>query len=286
MIRGYIMSIELPEAIILAQQMDKELRRKRIKSYQLQDYEKLQRIGMLNKDINDFDQLVDREIERVVSRGNVVHVKLNNGTNLILGPEYGGEIFYHRSQDLGSQKYHLRVDFSDNTVLTIRLTSMGVIQALQDDALDSSYVYKRDFNPEKPSPLEDDFTVERFTRLLEDNKKMLKPVLVGKDAIVVGLSNSAFQDIMFQARLHPKRKGSELNQGERRTLYDAIKFVMQERIRLNGKAQFIDLYQNQGGYTPAMGPNMKQQPCVVCGTAIEKLSLGGGHIYYCPKCQQ
>ena len=163
---------------------------------------------------------------------------------------------------------------------------MGVIQALQDDALDSSYVYKRDFNPEKSSPLEDDFTVERFTRLLEDNKKMLKPVLVGKDAIVVGLSNSAFQDILFQARLHPKRKVAELNQGERRALYDAIRFVLQERIRLNGKDQFHNLHQNQGGYTPAMGPNMKQQPCAACGTAIEKLSLGGGHVYYCSQCQR
>jgi formamidopyrimidine-DNA glycosylase len=279
------MSIELPEAKILAEQMDTELRGKHIKSYHLQDYAKLQKIGMLNKDIRDFDQLVDGEIECVVSRGNVIQVKLNNETNLILDPEYGGEIFYHRSRDLGSHKYHLRVDFSDNTALTVRLTSMGVIQALKDDDLDSSYVYKRDFNPEKPSPLEDDFTLERFTRLLKDNTKMLKPVLVGKDAIVVGLSNSAFQDIIFRARLHPKRKASELNQDERRALYDAIRFVLQERIRLNGKDQFYDLYQNQGGYAPAMGPNMKQQPCTTCGTSIEKLSLGGGHVYYCPKCQ-
>ena len=73
--------------------------------------------------------------------------------------------------------------------------------------------------------------------------------------------------VMFRARLHPKRKASELNRGERRVLYDAIKSVLQERIRLNGKDQFCDLYQNQGGYIPAMGPNMKQQSCVVCGLA-------------------
>jgi len=114
---------------------------------------------------------------------------------------------------------------------------------------------------------------------------LLKSVLVGKDAVVVGLSNSAFQDIIYRARLHPKRKASELSKDERRALYAAISRVLQERIRLNGKDQFYDLYGNQGSYTPAMGPNMKQRNCPVCGGSIETLSLGGGHVYFCPKCQ-
>ncbi len=279
------MSIELPEAKILAEQMNKELRGKRIRSYHLRDYERLQRIGMLDKDTKSFDHLVNGKIESVISRGNVIRVKLNNGMNLILGPEYGGEIFYHKSQKTVPSKFHLKVDFADETALTVRLTSMGLIRALRDEDLERSYVYRRDFNPEVLSPIDEEFTFERFSQLLVDNNRMLKSVLVGKDAVVVGLSNSAFQDILYRAGLHPKRKASELSEDERRALYDAIRLVLQERIRLNGKDQFYDLYGNQGGYTPAMGPNMKQQTCQVCGTPIEKLSVGGGHVYLCPKCQ-
>jgi formamidopyrimidine-DNA glycosylase len=279
------MSIELPEAKILAEQMNKELRGKRIKSYHLQDYERLQRIGMLDKDTKSFDQLVNGKIESVISRGNVIRVKLNNGMNLILGPEYGGKIFYHKSEKTVPSKFHLKVDFGDDTVLTVRLTSMGHFSAMKDNDLDRSYVYRRDFNPEVPSPIDEKFTFERFSKLLTDNNRMLKSVLVGKDAFVVGLSNSAFQDVIFRARLRPKRKASELNEDERRALYDAIRLVLQERIRLNGKDQFHDLYGNQGGYTPTMGPNMKQETCTVCGTPIEKLSVGGGYVYLCPHCQ-
>ena len=279
------MSIELPEAKILAEQMNKELRGKRVKDYHLQDYERVQRIGMMDKDTKSFDQLVDGKVEFVTSRGNVIRVRLNNEMNLILGPEYGGETFYHKSGKAVPKKFHLRVDFGDDTVLTVRLTSMGLIHALKDNDLERSYVYRRDFNPDVLSPINEEFTFERFSELLADNNRMLKSVLVGKDAVVVGLSNSAFQDIIYRARLHPKRKASELDKDERRALYDAIRLVLQERIRLNGKDQFHDLYGNQGGYTPAMGPNMKQQPCPVCGTRIEKLSVGGGHVYFCPKCQ-
>ncbi len=279
------MSIELPEAKILAEQMNKELQGKRIKSCRLQDYERLQRIGMLDKDTKSFDQLVDGKIEFAISRGNVIRVRLNNGMNLILAPEYGGKVFYHTAEKTAPEKFHLKVNFSDNTVLTVRLT-MGLIHALKDNDLERSYVFRRDFNPEVLSPIDEEFTFERFSKLLAENNRMLKPVLVGKDAVVVGLSNSAFQDIVYRARLHPKRKASELNKDERQALYDAIRLVLQERIRLKGKAQFLDLYGNQGRYIPAMGPNMKQQTCPVCGTPIEKLSVGGGHTYFCPKCQK
>ena len=279
------MSIELPEAKILAEQMDKEIRGRRITAYHLKDYERLQRIGFLNKDMKSFDQLVDGEVESVISRGNAIRVRLNNGVNLLLNPEYGGEIFFHTSETMIPKKFHLRVDFSDATVLTVRLTSMGGIFVMKDIDLTRSYIFRRDFNPEVLSPIDEEFTFERFSKLLADNNRALKSVLVGKDAVVVGLSNSAFQDILYRARLHPKRKASELNIDERRALYDSIRHLLQERIQLKGKDQFLDLYGNQGGYTPAMGPNMKQNNCPVCGASIEKLSVGGGHVYFCPKCQ-
>jgi formamidopyrimidine-DNA glycosylase len=280
-----MMSIELPEAKILAEQMNRELQGKRIKTYHLQDYERLQRIGFMNKDTKSFDQLVNGQVESVTSRGNAIRVKLNNDVNIILSPEYGGQILYHTRETAIPQKFHLRVDFYDSTALTVRLISMGGIHVFKDNELTHSYIFKRDFNPEILSPTDKQFTFERFSKLLAENHRALKSVLVGKDAVLVGLSNSAFQDIIYRAKLHPKRKASELNTHEQQALYDAISLVLQERIRSNGKTQFLDLCGNPGRYTPAMGPNMKQQNCPTCGTPIKKLSVGGGHVFFCPKCQ-
>jgi formamidopyrimidine-DNA glycosylase len=282
---GFEMSIELPEAKILADQMNKELKGKRIKSCRLRDCEKLQKIGFINKDTKAFDRLVNREVKSVTSRGNTIHVKLDEQMNMMLSPEYGGEIFYHSHEATVPEKYHLRIDFSDKTALTVRFTSMGGTRVLKDAELTESYVFKRDFNPEILSPIDEDFTFERFSTLLSYNNRALKSALVGKDAVLVGLSNSAFQDIIYRARLNPKRKASELNLNEQKALYNSVKFVVRERLRLKGKNQFLDLYQNQGHYVPAMGPNMRKQNCPVCGSSIEELSLGGGKVFVCPKCQ-
>jgi formamidopyrimidine-DNA glycosylase len=278
------MSVELPEARILAGQMNETLLGKRIKSYHLQHVENLQRIGFMNKDVKPFDQLVNGKIEAVVSRGNVIHVKLDRGMNLILAPEYGGRILYHADNDAVQKEYHLKVDFSDGTVLTVRLTGMGGIYALKDDELGRCYMYRRDFS-EVLSPADEKvFTFERFSKLLASKNTSLKSVLVGKDAVVVGLGNTTFQDILYRAKIYPKRKANELNENAKQALYDAIKLVLQERTRLGGKKQFVDLYGKQGKYTSAMGSNIKT--CTECGTPIEKLSLGGGQTHFCPKCQK
>lgn len=278
------MSIELPEAKILAEQMNKQLRGKRIKSYELRDIEKLQKIGFVNKDTKAFKQLIDSKVESVASRGNVIRVKLDNGTNLILSPEYGGKVSYYESKKTVPERLHLRLDFDDDTFLAVRLTGMGVIHALRDSELEKSYVYRRDFS-DVPSPTDvKEFTFERFSDTLAGRKEIMKSLLVGKDAVVVGIGNSAYQDIIYRAKIHPKRKASELSKNEKRALHDAIKLVIHERTRLGGKDQFLDLYGKQGRYTTAMGSHVKA--CAVCGTLIEKLSIGGGQTYFCPRCQR
>ncbi len=280
------MSIELPEAQILAKQMNEKLRGKQIQNSQLQDYQRLQRIGFINKDLSDFFQLNGGKVESVISRGNVIRVKLDYGMNLILAPEYGGKILYHTNDNDAPAKVHLNLHFTDNTMLTVALTGMGVIKAVKDAELEDSYVYKRDFSAKASPTNEAEFTFERFSKELSDKNVNLKAAIVGKDAIIVGLSNCAFQDIIYCAGIHPKRKASDLTDSEKQSLYGAIKHVVQERIRLGGKTQFVDLYGKQGNYTPAMGPNMKGQPCLACGGELEKLSLGGGQVYCCPICQK
>ena len=278
------MSVELPEATILTEQLNQQVLGKQVKSCETQESKGLQRIGMLEPDLTVFDPLVGTKIEKVLSRGNVIVIKFDNKMDLIAGLEYGGELFYHQNADEVS-RFHVKLGFTDDTALTVRLTSMGVIQLLTDESLNLSYVYNRDFDLTKLSPTDEDFSFEHFSSVFSEKNKMLKAVLVGKDAIVVGISNSTFQDILYRAKLHPKRKASQLSTEETRRLYDAIKFVVTERIRLNGKEDFQDMYQKHGGYVPAMGPHMKEQYCPECGTIIQKLSHGGGHVYLCPSCQ-
>jgi formamidopyrimidine-DNA glycosylase len=283
---GVTLSVELPEAYLLAKQMTQEISGKTLGQCTLQGCEKFQHLGFINTYASDFERLLGGKVDSVVSRGNVIRVKLENGTNLLLAPEYGGKILYHPQASAVPKKFHLKVSFTDASALYVTLTGMGIIHALTDSELESSYVYRRDFSA-TPSPLNpQEFTLQRFTTDLAQKNVNLKATLVGKDAVVVGLGNSIFQDIVFRAGLHPKRKASELSDAQKKTLYDAVRHVVAERVRLGGKESFVDLYGTPGRYVAAMGPALKDHPCIACGTFISKLSIGGGQAYYCPHCQQ
>ena len=278
------MSIELPEAKILAKQLDQAITGKTIKEYDLKDVERMIKIGFLNEDLSEFKPIKDKKVLGATSRGNTIRVQLSDETNILIGPEYGGVLTYLK--DCGKlPKYHLKLVFDDGSILTARITSMGIIYAVPDNMITKNYMYKRDFLG-GVSPDEPDFTWEWFRQTIGAENRQLKPLLVGKDAHIIGVSNATFQDVIFRAKIHPKRKASELSEDELHALYDAIRTVVSERLEKKGKTEFTDIYGEKGGYIAAMGPNMKNQNCPRCGSAIEKLAHGGGSIYLCPVCQK
>ena len=277
------MSIELPEARILAQQLDASLKGKTIKLFDLRDVERMMQIGFVNKNISDFEAIKDKTVESAKSRGNTIRVQLSDSMNLLIAPEYGGVITY-LPEGGKPPKYHLKLEFNDGSILTTRITSMGVIKAVHDQDLSENYMYKRDFI-NGVSPDEPDFTYEWFKDTIGLENRQPKSLLVGKDSPIIGISNATFQDVIYRAGVHPKRKVSELSETELRALYEAIKTVTDERLKQKGKNQFKDILGVQGGYTPAMGPNMKDQNCPRCGSVIQKIAHGGGSVYLCPTCQ-
>lgn len=279
------MSVELPEAYILAKQMNTELIGRTVAFCEPKNLGNYQKLGFINTYLSDFDRLLNHKIESVVSRGNTIRVKLDDRQNLLLAPEYGGVILFHPKGAVVPKKYHLKLVFNDESALTVTLTGMGMIKSHTDDELSYSYLYIRDFSA-IASPVENNFNYTRFQAEIAAKNVNLKTALVGKDAVIVGLGNAAFQDIIYRAHLHPKRKGSELSGDEQKALFDAISFVVNERIKAGGKEKFVDFYGKHGTYVPAMGPNMKGTICPTCGVEIQKIAFGGGQVYLCQKCQK
>ncbi len=280
------MSVELPEALVLAEQLTISILEKNIKQYDIQDSQRLQKIGFMNKDLKDYDRLLGCKVKSISQRGNTIRIQMSKKMNIVMCPDYGASILYHESDESLPKKYHFKVEFSDGTYLTVRQTGMGLIYSATDTEFADLYVVKRDFS-ETPSPVgEQEFTFDHFSELLDAKGQNVKAAIVGKTAIVVGLSNAAFQEIIYKAGIHPKRNTSSFTSDEKRNVYDAMKEILNARICSGGKDNWLNLYGEPGRHTPVMGPNMKDKDCPACGSLIEKIAHGGGHVYFCPRCQK
>lgn len=117
-------------------------------------------------------------------------VEFSSSKSLVISLEYGGAVLYNVTEAASGEKFHLKLDFADGSELAIRLKSMGAILMFPSGELDKSCTYKRDFSTGL-SPLEADFTFERFSDTLSRANKTMKALLVRKEAMVVGYATDA-----------------------------------------------------------------------------------------------
>jgi formamidopyrimidine-DNA glycosylase len=93
------------------------------------------------------------------------------------------------------------------------------------------------------------------------------------------------QDILFHAKISPKRKTMNIKPDERQRLFEAINSTIAEAIKLGGRYDEVDHFGNKGSYIRLMDSKTVDTPCTNCGTDIQKISYLGGACYYCPECQ-
>jgi formamidopyrimidine-DNA glycosylase len=101
-----------------------------------------------------------------------------------------------------------------------------------------------------------------------------------------GLGNGCLQDILFNARIHPRRRVASLQPDEERALYDAMRDTLQRMVDGGGRDIERDLYGKPGGYLCQLNGRSNGTPCRRCGTHIEKIQYLGGASYFCPQCQR
>jgi len=71
-------------------------------------------------------------------------------------------------------------------------------------------------------------------------------------------------------------------------LYDSIVETLHRGIALGGSSEmaFLHLDGREGSFEEHFQvKRRKGEPCLVCGTPIEKIMVGGRGTYFCPKCQ-
>lgn len=137
-------------------------------------------------------------------------------------------------------------------------------------------------------PLEPGFTAELLYGKSRGKKGALKNFLMD-NTVVVGVGNIYAAEALFRARLHPARAAGRVTRPAYARLAAAVREVLREAIAAGGTtiADFRQLDGSAGAFDRELRVYGRAgEACVVCGTAIEQLRLGGRSSFYCPRCQK
>jgi formamidopyrimidine-DNA glycosylase len=274
---------ELPEFVTLANQMNETLKGKVIRNGQLGNSP--HKFVWYNRSHDEFEGLTKgKAIGEAHVKGRWLFIALEPGYVLLLG-ECGGKVLFHLPGSKVPKKYHLYITFEDNSFFTATTQMWGVME-LYEKGEERNRKYIKGM---RTTPIEGGFTYEYFTSLIDDRvsgKKRSVKGLLTQDQIIPGLGNAIAQDILFQARLHPRHPIDDLDESQRRILYDAIVKTLHAIIEKGGRYDEFDLFNHRGGYVRIMDKNAPDRPCPECGGKVEKIQYLGGACYICPQCQE
>jgi len=135
-----------------------------------------------------------------------------------------------------------------------------------------------------PEPLKRDFTAHWLYEALHGRHRQLKPLLLDQ-TFLAGLGNIYTDESLHKAKLHPLTLSDSVTKKEAEHLHDAIQVILREAIRRNGSS-FDRVYRGGEFQNHFRVYDQEGKPCPVCGTLIQKLTVGQRGTHICPNCQR
>lgn len=271
--------IELPEAAVLAKQINQTLTGKRIRQ------------AIANQSPHKFawyhgdpalynDRLAGKVILNAEAFGGHVEIRADDRLIVLSTPSR-----YHAAGDKLPKKHQLLIMFEDGTAISCTVQMWGALACYHKDEESSipDYLIAR----KKPSPLSNEFDRAYFDGLFDEHTPDLSAKqFLATEQRIPGLGNGVLQDILWTAKIHPRRKMADLSRKENTQMYRAVKSVLQKMTDQGGRDTELDLFGCPGSYRTILSKNTVGQPCPVCGTIITKQPYLGGSIYICEGCQE
>ncbi|MFZ4825760.1 MAG: DNA-formamidopyrimidine glycosylase [Phototrophicaceae bacterium] len=227
------------------------------------------------------DRILNQQFVDINRRAKYIVCDLTHDT-LIIHLKMTGRLYVCQTADWNEADrwVHLKLDLSDGSQLRFSDSRrFGEIYLVADKSsvLDRLGV----------EPLSEAFSLPVFMEYLQQRQRIIKTLLMDQ-TFIAGVGNIYADESLFRARIHPLRTSNTLSEAEATALYHHIRAVLQEGIEREGAS--VNWYRTATGARGGMQHqlavyNRTDQPCIVCGHPIKKITISQRGTHFCPQCQ-
>jgi formamidopyrimidine-DNA glycosylase len=274
---------ELPEVELVAQSLDKLVKKRKIIAAELLR----ERLAPEISPGEFAEKLADSEINFVGRRGKHILFDLSKGETLITHLRMSGRFMLLPLERDLPKFAHAVFYFSDETRLVFQdQRHFGLMKIVETANLHEAKEIKK----LAPEPFSDDFNPKYFRAALKTSRRSLKEFLLDQTK-VCGLGNIYASEALFLARVNPQTPSDKLSKQKADALFEKIREVLRESIAhgstLNVDPENIDGSYYGGGFENRwLVYDQENAPCTNCKTEIKRLKQAGRSTYFCPICQK
>ncbi|MFT8766404.1 MAG: zinc finger domain-containing protein, partial [Lentilactobacillus hilgardii] len=124
-------------------------------------------------------------------------------------------------------------------------------------------------------------------KIFGKSKKLVKPFLLDQSNIA-GLGNIYADEVLWLSKINPKQPVNTLSVAELKLLRKSIIDEIKKAIDGHGTTvhSYSNAYGEAGNFQNHLNVYGRQgEPCLRCGTPIEKIKLAQRGTHFCPNCQ-
>lgn len=119
---------------------------------------------------------------------------------------------------------------------------------------------------------------EDFINNLKESNAAIKSFITDQ-SVVSGIGNVYADEILFQARVHPKKKSGQLTQAQAKNIYSQIGKVLKTAIENQADVSRLPK-------TFLIHSRKEGEKCPGCKGQVQKIKISGRTGYFCPDCQK
>lgn len=217
--------------------------------------------------------LVGTSFESTSRYGKYLFVHPTNDHDLVLHFGMTGEPVYYLDESKEPEFSRVIFAFANGYHLAYNCTRMLGEVTLADD--EKQFIEDKELGPDV---YKDDFDFETFRELLQNRRGMIKSALMDQE-LMAGLGNECSDEILYQARFHPKTDVQNLDTDQLRNLYKTMNQVLEQKIAADLKGEDLpDSY--------ILANREEGADCPRCDGTIQRITVAGRSGYYCPQCQK
>jgi formamidopyrimidine-DNA glycosylase len=227
--------------------------------------------------------LVGRRIVATARRGKYLLLGLDDGLSWFFHMGMSGRLHFSEEKRAGGLHDHVIAHFAEGGTLVFHDPRRFGLCVVEDPAA------SRLLAQMGPEPLDESSFHAAY---LQDHRcrtaRTIKDVLMDQH-VVAGLGNIYVNEILFRARVRPRRRMMRVTAGECSGLVDATRIVIRDAIEHRGStiSDFLDGIGRRGGYQGRHCVYDREgEPCPVCGAPIKQVVVGQRSSFYCPRCQR
>ena len=139
-----------------------------------------------------------------------------------------------------------------------------------------------------PEPFGEEFDAGHLKRVLGGRRVQIKPALLDQK-VVSGIGNIYVDEILYDARLHPRRKTNTISEAEWEALHRAIRENLRAGVEHRGTTVrlYRDVLNRPGSHQDYLRVFEKHgKHCPGCEGKVVREKVGGRPTHYCPSCQR